>query len=367
MENNNLYLILILTLFSSPINFSGVHGMRTVPRILMEDGARLPLSELGSGNYIVKVGFGTPTREFNLIFDTGSDITWLKCGPTDYQPSSSSTFINVTDHNFNFNVSYGDKSTASGYYIKDTLTVSSTNVFPNFILGCRTSPDDFGSSADGLLGLGQGDSPVSFMSQTSTHFAEVFCYCLPRKDTSSGYVLFGMKALKACNTISLYTPLKHYQNTKPYFYYVNLVGLTIGDIRIDISSSSKTIMDSGTPISRLPSTVYSSLRSEFVKFMSELSYSPAQRAGILDTCYKIDEGFEVDKVPKIGLSFENIELDLDPSALITEEDDSRVCLAFATNEDAVDGLIIIGNHQQRTLNVLYDIQENKVGIGAGDC
>lgn len=36
---------------------------------------------IGSGNYIVTVGLGTPKKDQSLIFDTGSDLTWAQCQP----------------------------------------------------------------------------------------------------------------------------------------------------------------------------------------------------------------------------------------------------------------------------------------------
>ncbi|WZZ22667.1 hypothetical protein YC2023_124054 [Brassica napus] len=36
---------------------------------------------LGSGNYIVTVGIGTPKHDLSLVFDTGSDLTWTQCEP----------------------------------------------------------------------------------------------------------------------------------------------------------------------------------------------------------------------------------------------------------------------------------------------
>lgn len=373
-------------------NFSGVNGLQILHRygpcspfgqqnsssILKKDearfqsinslaeGTRQPISNrvMGAGNYIVKVGIGTPARDFNLIFDTGSDLTWLKCGSNHYLPSSSSTFRNATcvsGQSCDFSVTYGDKSTASGYYINDMLTVSSEDVFPNFILGCGMKFSAEFGSADGLLGVGQG-GPYSLVSQTITHFAKVFCYCLPKSDSSSGYILLGMEALETCQTATS-TPLKM-DPKRPSFYFVNLIGITIGGMRIEVSSPWKTIMDSGTVISRLPSPVYTSLCSEFMKFMSK-SYSVAPGTELLDTCYNVGSG-DV-PVPKIGLEFEDVNVDLDPSALLWRKSDSVVCLAFATNDNVVDGLTIIGNHQQRTLNVLYDIQEKKVEFGVGDC
>ncbi|KAL5850135.1 hypothetical protein ACOSQ4_008148 [Xanthoceras sorbifolium] len=148
----------------------------------------------------------------------------------------------------------------------------------------------------------------------------------------------------------------------PSSYFVNLIGITIGDQRIDISS--KTIMDSGTVITRLPSTVYSALRSTFMKFMSK--YDRASSAKLLDTCYKL-KGYGNVTVPTMAIYFAKIKVDLDPSAVIWRVNDSQVCVAFAGNDDVPDKLTIIGNHQQRTLNVLFNIQDNKVEFGNGGC
>ncbi|TRO70272.1 hypothetical protein FKB34_17510, partial [Glycocaulis profundi] len=38
-------------------------------------------SIIGSGNYIVTVGLGTPKKDLSVTFDTGSDLTWTQCEP----------------------------------------------------------------------------------------------------------------------------------------------------------------------------------------------------------------------------------------------------------------------------------------------
>ncbi|CAK9161446.1 unnamed protein product [Ilex paraguariensis] len=51
---------------------------------LQDSQATIPAqsgSMLGSGNYIVTVGLGSPKRDLSLIFDTGSDLTWTQCQP----------------------------------------------------------------------------------------------------------------------------------------------------------------------------------------------------------------------------------------------------------------------------------------------
>jgi hypothetical protein len=63
-------------------------------------------SAVGTGNYVVTVGLGTPKKELTLIFDTGSDLTWTQCEPcagscydqaeTIFKPTASKTYKNIT-------------------------------------------------------------------------------------------------------------------------------------------------------------------------------------------------------------------------------------------------------------------------------
>ncbi|OWM75826.1 hypothetical protein CDL15_Pgr009470 [Punica granatum] len=67
------------------------------------------------------------------------------------------------------------------------------------------------------------------------------------------------------------------------------------------------------------------------------------------------------------LNFDGANGNVDPSGVVWRESNSQVCLAFAANEKD-DDLTMIGSTQQRNLNILYDIQENKVGwFGTHSC
>lgn len=78
-------------------------------RVRQSQSTNLPAksgSTLGSGNYVVTVGIGTPKHDLSLIFDTGSDLTWTQCEPCVqtcysqkepiFNPSSSSSYYNVS-------------------------------------------------------------------------------------------------------------------------------------------------------------------------------------------------------------------------------------------------------------------------------
>ncbi|KAL5785895.1 hypothetical protein ACOSQ2_008287 [Xanthoceras sorbifolium] len=345
-------------------------------------GTILQLSPLGNGNFVVKVGIGTPKRDLTLMFDTGSYKTWIHCLPCDncndqeepvFNPSSSSTFsvaATCASPPCQYEVNYRDGSQIKGYYASDTLTFPSF-YFPNVVFGCgQNNNADFGKVA-GALGVGHGNN--SFMSQTLNIFRQMFCYCLPSTETSTGYLIFGVQALLTCKP-EITIPLTITEDR----YFVNFVAITIGEKRLEIfsnvdsDSSRRTIIDSGTIISRLPKSVYLELQSSFQELMMMKAYTPAnQSSEPMDTCYNI-EGLDDNSinniVPSMTLHFDGSrDLNLDPSAVVHIEKDSRtVCLAFAANKDP-DELIIIGNHQQQNLNIYYNVLKQEVGFRTGGC
>ncbi|KAK6249317.1 hypothetical protein QUC31_020882 [Theobroma cacao] len=335
---------------------------------------------VGAGNYIIEVRLGTPARTFNLILDTGSYATWVRCQPClqgrcpeqqekMYYPSCSSTYLKAPCWpSCNYSQSYYDKSYSSGFFVLDTLAIEPFHV-PNFAFLCAQNYSESFGEASGILALGQGSTSTSepfgvysLVSQTATTFDKVFCHCLPTAENSAGYVYFGKEALEKCQNSGTYTPLLTNPGN-PSLYYVNLIAITIGKQRLEMPSvsSPRTIIDSGTVISRLPSSVYSKLSSEFKELMS--NYPVASSDGILDTCYDLQGHYNY-TIPKMVLHFENLDVNLDQIAVTwRRENSSRVCLAFA----GADDLTIIGSEQLQKLNVLYNIQDRKVGIEPGNC
>lgn len=73
--------------------------------LLEPNSASIPLNpglSIGSGNYYVKLGLGTPPKYYAMILDTGSSLSWLQCQPCAvychaqadplYDPSVSKTY-----------------------------------------------------------------------------------------------------------------------------------------------------------------------------------------------------------------------------------------------------------------------------------
>ncbi|KAF8020044.1 hypothetical protein BT93_G0669 [Corymbia citriodora subsp. variegata] len=247
------------------INILGQSRMLTAGNF--GENAQLPIhgGSPGAGEFVVTIGLGTPKVDLTLIFDTGSDITWTQCKPCPgcypqqdplFEPSKSTTSSNppCSASKCTYSIDYADGSHSNGYYVRDLLTLTPEYKFPDFIFGCgQNNSQDFGSMA-GILGLGQGGTTL--ISQIASEFSQIFCYCIPGRETSNGYLLFGMEALSNCQTDS-YTPIISDPNN-PSFYFVNLVGIAFGKQKISFSSESqqssppRTIIDSGTTFTRLP-------------------------------------------------------------------------------------------------------------------
>ena len=77
--------------------------------IFEEMATKLPAQSglaIGTGNYVVTVGLGTPKENFTLVFDTGSGITWTQCQPClgscypqkeqKFDPTKSTSYNNVS-------------------------------------------------------------------------------------------------------------------------------------------------------------------------------------------------------------------------------------------------------------------------------
>uniref|UniRef100_A0A7N0TB18 Peptidase A1 domain-containing protein n=1 Tax=Kalanchoe fedtschenkoi TaxID=63787 RepID=A0A7N0TB18_KALFE len=341
-------------------------------------GSRLPTygGPIGAGNFVINVGFGTPAQYFTMIFDTGSKQTWIQCIPCSntscytqqdplFDPSASATYSNAScefSPSCDYHIEYGDKSSSSGQLVRDTFTLTPTDTYSNFIFGCGyNNQGNFGKAA-GMLGFGSDVDPLSFISQTAGSVGMVFCYCLPAADSSVGHISFGAEALTTCSS-DIYTSLIQYRYY-PSFYFIRLNGITVAGEPLEIPPFL-TILDSGTVITRLPPSVYNPLKSAFMKSMSQ--YPPAPPlTPLMDTCYNLT-GYGNFTAPEMALQLGgSSEIRLHPAAVIWRESDSQVCLAFAGNKEDTDKAII-GNHQQKTLNILYEIRAGEISFSSQGC
>ncbi|KAL1541233.1 Aspartyl protease protein 2 [Salvia divinorum] len=346
----------------------------------------------GSGEYFTRIGIGTPPRYVYMVLDTGSDVVWAQCSPcrkcysqTDplFDPKKSSSFLGVTcasplcrlldspgcssRSKCLYQVSYGDGSYTVGEFSTETLTFRRTKV-SNVAFGCGHDNEGLFVGAAGLLGLGRGK--LSFPTQAGGRFGKMFSYCLVDRSVSSNpsSMVFGDSA---ASRNAVYTPLL----TNPKldtFYYLGLNGISVGGKRVpgitaslfklDAIGNGGVILDSGTSVTRLTRPAYLALRDAFVAGTRNLKRD--SEFSLFDTCFDLSGKTEV-KVPTVVLHFEGADVSLPASNyLVPVDSDGKFCFAFAGTNT---GLSIIGNIQQQSFRVVFDLAAYRVGFAPRGC
>ncbi|KAF8729605.1 hypothetical protein HU200_017553 [Digitaria exilis] len=332
-------------------------------------------TSLNTLEYVITVGIGSPAATQTMLIDTGSNVSWVQCKPCSlrhsqadplFDPSSSSTYSpfscssatcaqlgqegNGCSISFQcqYMVTYGDGSSTTGTYGSDTLALGSSNTVRSFQFGCSQAESGFDDQTDGLMGLGGGAQ--SLASQTAGTYGTAFSYCLPATSSSTGFLTLG------AGTSGFEQP------GPTTFYGVRLQAIRVGGRELSIPASvfsAGAVMDSGTVITRLPRTAYSALSSAFKAGMRQYPRAPPN--GILDTCFDFS-GQRTVTIPTVVLVYSGGAVgNLVANGIILGN-----CLAFAGNSDD-SSLGIIGNVQQRTFEVLYDVGGGAVGFRAGAC
>ncbi|EMS67344.1 Aspartic proteinase nepenthesin-2 [Triticum urartu] len=305
-------------------------------------------TSLGTLEYLITVGIGSPAMTQTMLIDTGSDVSWLLRRSQQGNGCSSRSQCQYI-------VKYGDGSSGTGTYSSDKLVLGSSTV-KSFQFGCSQSESGnlLKDQTDGLMGLGGGAQ--SLATQTAGTFGKAFSYCLPPTSDSSGFLTLGAATSGFVKTQMLRS------SQVPAYYGVLLQAIRVGGRQLSIPTSvfsAGSIMDSGTIITRLPATAYSALSSAFKAGMKQ--YPLAQPMGIFDTCFDFSGQSSV-SIPTVVLVFSG-------GAAVNLASDGIIlgsCLAFAANNDDRP-LGIIGNVQQRTFEVLYDVGGGAVGFKAGAC
>lgn len=341
-------------------------------------------SPLNTLEYVITVSIGSPAVAQTMFIDTGSDVSWLRCKSRLYDPGTSSTYAPFScsapacaqlgrrgtgcssGSTCVYSVKYGDGSNTTGTYGSDTLTLAGTSepVISGFQFGCSAVEHGFEEdNTDGLMGLG-GDAQ-SFVSQTAATYGSAFSYCLPPTWNSSGFLTLGAPSSSTSAAFSTTPMLRSKQAAT--FYGLLLRGISVGGKTLEIPSSvfsAGSIVDSGTVITRLPPTAYGALSAAFRDGMARYQYQPAAPRGLLDTCFDFTGHGEGNNftVPSVALVLDGgAVVDLHPNGIVQDG-----CLAFAATDD--DGRTgIIGNVQQRTFEVLYDVGQSVFGFRPGAC
>ncbi|KAL0451717.1 UNVERIFIED_CONTAM: Aspartic proteinase CDR1 [Sesamum latifolium] len=271
-----------------------------------------------------------------------------------------------------YQVRYGDSSYSNGDLAVETFAFDSSTsnesvVFPKVVFGCGHNNDGtFNETGSGIVGLGGG--AVSIVRQLETTIGGKFSYCLTTLDSkSSSKISFGPNAIVTGPNVSS-TPIV--QKSPDTFYYLTLEGVSVGNEALAYyipNSNSKAsveegniIIDSGTTLTYIPSSLYEGLESTLEKSISGNRVSDPQ--GLFGLCYELPNNGEFN-APSIIAHFTGANVELTQENTFVEVEKGVVCLTFVPSED----LAIFGNLHQMNFLIGYDLENQKVGFLPTDC
>ncbi|KGN54860.1 aspartic proteinase nepenthesin-1 [Cucumis sativus] len=352
----------------------------------------------GNGEFLMKLAIGSPPRSFSAIMDTGSDLIWTQCKPCQqcfdqstpiFDPKQSSSFYKIScsselcgalptstcsSDGCEYLYTYGDSSSTQGVLAFETFTFGDSTEdqisIPGLGFGCGNDNNGDGfSQGAGLVGLGRG--PLSLVSQLKE---QKFAYCLTAIDDSKpSSLLLGSLANitpKTSKDEMKTTPLIK-NPSQPSFYYLSLQGISVGGTQLSIPKSTfelhddgsgGVIIDSGTTITYVENSAFTSLKNEFIAQMN-LPVDDSGTGG-LDLCFNLPAGTNQVEVPKLTFHFKGADLELPgENYMIGDSKAGLLCLAIGSSR----GMSIFGNLQQQNFMVVHDLQEETLSFLPTQC
>ncbi|XP_047981764.1 aspartic proteinase 36-like isoform X2 [Salvia hispanica] len=346
----------------SDASLSALRAHDDIRHLSILAGVDLPLGGTGrpdaAGLYYAKIGIGTPSEDYYVQVDTGTDITWVNCIQCHqcprrgyhgielplYSPKDSLTGKLVScEEKFckeiggglsgcNANSSclytevYGDGSYTIGYFVEDVVQydrisgdLETKSANGSVIFGCGAQQSgDLGSSDEALNGiLGFGKSNSSMLSQlaSSGRVKKMFAHCLD--------------------------------------------GVNGGDKR-------GAIIDSGTTLAYLPQMIYEPLVKKILSWQMDLKL---QLLHDLYTCFdfsgSVDDGF-----PTVTLHFQNsLSLMVYPHEYLFPFED-LMCIGWQNSgleSPDKQNITLLGDLVLANKLVLYDLEKQAIGWTEYNC
>ncbi|CAI8593692.1 unnamed protein product [Vicia faba] len=282
-------------------------------------GVDLPLGGTGRpdsvGLYYAKIGIGTPSKDYYLQVDTGTDMMWVNCIQCKECPTRSNLGMDLTLYNIkdsssgklvpcdqevckeingglltgctrNTNDScpyleiYGDGSSTAGYFVKDVvlfdqvsgdLKTDSANGSVIFGCGARQSGDlsyTNEEALDGILGFGKANYSMISQLSSSGKVKKEFAHCLNGVNRG-GIFTIGHVVQPKVNTTPLLPDQPHYS--------VNMTTVQVGHTFLNLTTDASdqndkkgTIIDSDTTLAYLPDGIYQPLVYKIISQQPDL-------------------------------------------------------------------------------------------------
>lgn len=277
-----------------------------------------------------------------------------------------------------FYYAYADGSLV-GRLHTHAVSVSPTLRLPALTFACAHSAL---AEPVGVAGFGRG--PLSMTAQLAPHIGAAFSYCLvshsfnsSRSRSRSSPLILGRQHQRLqgfAYTAMLENP------KRPYLYSVGLLGVTVGNAtveappflrRVDAAGRGGMVVDSGTTFTMLPAAMHDAVVAEFERQLRpawawERAREVERNTGLMP-CYA--HRMRRAEVPRVALRFagEAEAVVLPRRNYWYEMRSAKVGCLTVMNGGAEQDAATLGNYQQQGLEVLYDLENRRIGFANRKC
>ncbi|KAJ3253916.1 hypothetical protein HK103_007650 [Boothiomyces macroporosus] len=325
---------------------------KSIPKLDVNDDGSINAGQIFS-TLTGTIEIGNPPQLMNVLFDTGSDLFWLrgsncntsKCvGNPTYDSSKSNTFQPASGKATS--ISYGDGTKVQCVIGQDTVTIGKT-VIPNqniCIANSIVSPLD---STDGIIGLASfgakgtsgADLFFSYSQQQGASPVVGFWYDMDNTNSThiAGEISFGhLYDSKMSGDMKFLAVDKRDQT---WFAHLTSIGFNGQSIN---STLTPVLIDSGTTDVSLPDAAFQTINDNM----------RTDENGNLDCS-------TVSKLPPVEFDFGSMKMVLDGNQQVTFNSDGTCTTIFST---AGDETPIFGALLLRQYYVSFDYLKSEIGI-----
>lgn len=330
--------------------------------------------------YFANVTVGTPAQSLRFHIDTGSSDLWANSATSTfceqsaqtleqegYEPctvsgtyaaNKSSTYKYV---NSKFFIQYADTTGASGDYVADTVRFGTTDLTSQqFGVGYASN------SSEGVMGIGYPNLEVAVQYDRGSSYANIpqnmanqglintpaYSLWLDDLQSSTGNILFGgvdtSKFTGELTTVPIVAEQNEYLEM-----IVALSGISIdnnGKSTTLLSTATPVLLDSGSTLMYLPSSVAQSIYSAV-----GATYSSRQGVATIP-CSSASS-----TTMTLGFTFSGKTIQIAMSQLVLNEGSSKTCL-FGIVPQSSSGTYTLGDTFLRSAYVVYDLDANTISL-----
>ncbi|TVY31617.1 putative aspartic-type endopeptidase, partial [Lachnellula occidentalis] len=359
------------------------------------------LRNSNTGSYFVEVSVGSPGQKQTMILDTGSSDVWLLSSTADlctdprrdgctstFDHSNSSTY--KVDKEGGFNISYVDKSGASGDYIWDDFQIDGATI-KTLEMGLANKT----TIGTGIIGIGYSMNEASDSSNSAAPFLypsiienlfsqgliarKAYSLYLNDLDASTGSIIFGGIDADKYHGDLFQMPVvpSHFQNGSSVYLDLGVALTSFGITgqygnTLNLTSTGFNevgILDSGTTETYLPT----SLVAKMYKGIGAIDDSNRTGNVYIDCDIKkqspdltINYGFGGPSGLSIAIPIHELVFDIqdflaNPHTKLPTLPFSKPC-GFGIYDGGHTGPYLLGDTFVRSAYVVYDLEANVIAM-----